>query len=650
MPIIAQAQRGVIHPNSRRDQRTWTWSWTSRPTETASLPVPDSAPNRIAAFLTKVANDMPALASAYFDQTGAIQRMEWTDSLGLQRRSLDMLNTPAMSAAPAFGWPTEPPWMMGPRTPTPTREWLDSLAGLWPHIDPKLQAQFLFDINGSPFLEALLDHIAQAPADPAVSTIVDAWERIAHQPRFVEAPDAAYLISTARLASALRALARGDTAGALRPLREAATIETISASDYAVHGTFEAGLMYARLAEARRDTAQWFYALTLLRLRHSPTFGDPQAFLNDALLRDMYQRLTASGRPAPDLLPERLADDPRPRTPLSYDAYLDRQWAALFDRLPRYHAGLASRDMMARAKRLVVIEYTSSLGCGGCWQEDRELSAIERRYGDAHVLPLSFRAPGGDGPITGIGEDTERWYYEWYPRTGVAGSDTLHHGVTMQVYRSPRGDTLMGYRIDGQNRVQSKPVGSYLTRLRQAIDTEFARPSEARIRVEARREGARLHVTSNVDHVPPSRRVALRLLLVRDTVWLYSGHVRRLMFNTVMAVSHSDTLSMGLRIPPNGGAIQYTFDLARLQQGILAQRTTEGWAHFYGTVYWGTPEWQNDRARLIESRDGAIYRYPDPRDWRIDWSHVFLVAIVQDLDSGDMLDAVRLPLHLTSGT
>jgi hypothetical protein len=472
------------------------------------------------------------------------------------------------------------------------------------------------------------------------------------------------------VASAVLALAHGDTTAALPLLREAAEIETISRADYAVEGTDEATVMFTQLAEARHDTTQWLLGLTLQRLRHPPGWGNQSAFLTDALLRDVYSQMTATGRPVPDISPDRLVNDPVPRVPgtfpVSYETYLDRQWTALFDRHPRYllpryaephdTGGRRASSFSASATRTVVLEYTSNLNCGGCWHEDRELSAIAQRYGPDRVLPLSFRSPGADGPVTGLADDLERWYYEWYPEPGVAGGDTLHHGVPRQIYQTAAGDTLIGYRIDGQQRMHTLPPAhrteTYMTALAQATDRELTRPPEARVQVETQQHGHTLNVTSWVDSLRGvHHRVALRLLLVRDTVWLRSGHVRRLLFNTVLAMSHSDSLSMGLCVlmhPTETVPIHYAFDLARLQQGILAQRTTDGWGRFYATVYWGSRESARDYPRLIGERNSAIARFSDPRDWQIDWTHVYLVAIVQDLDTGDMLQALRVPLHLTA--
>jgi len=652
IPHMAHGQRGAIHAVARISHVANTSALHENTGYTDST----SRDARLDAFFERLAADVPHLLAVVLDTTHADSRAPESQAHDVHARRLSRFGDPRVTN-PRLGWEH---WARHQARMTwPSAVWLDSVRAAWPALEPDLRVMMV--LTGSAFLPAFIDYLSTHPTQRGVDHLETAYRAAIGSPAVwaahgstdaLAAVHTAELIASSRLVTGMLALARGDTTGAMTALWDAATVEIVTTADGAA-SSVPAATVFTALAEARRDTVQWILGLTLQRLRHPPTYWDTQDFLTDALLQDVYRAFTATGRSVPDLAPTLLRSDPPPMTPPSFQAYLDRQWTALFDRLPMY--AVADRPEPAAAetaRRLVIMEYGSSLSCCGCWTEDRAMSALERHYGADHLLPLSYRMPGEDGPIMTLADPSaNQRYVEWYPWDGASGNDTVHHGIPRQVYRGARGELLDGVRIDGEPRIPKRPglPHSFKDAYANAIDRELQRPPEAHLRVRAEQQWSTLTVTTFVDSLSlPRSRVALRLMLVRDTVRLNSGTVRRLMFNTVFAVSHSDGLSLGLPLPVNAAdAVHYTFDLAALERGIAGQRTTETWRTFLAqNDFWRTQD-LDVAARAIEERNGAFVKFPDPRDWQVDWSHVFLVALAQDLDTGDILQALRMPLQLS---
>jgi hypothetical protein len=124
----------------------------------------------------------------------------------------------------------------------------------------------------------------------------------------------------------------------------------------------------------------------------------------------------------------------------------------------------------------------------------------------------------------------------------------------------------------------------------------------------------------------PHRTLALRVVLFADTVWKRGGNARRIYTNVVQDAAHNDTLSLGL--PLQGSlptTISHAFDLAAIQAARTAERDDE---------------FVVNATNLASVGMGTTF--PDPRDWQLDRSRLHLVAFVQDLDTGEVLNAVRM--------
>jgi len=541
-------------------------------------------------------------------------------------------------------------------------QWLDSLRVLWPHLDPSTRATLLVRDEGSGILlPVLLECLEQGVGTQAIASIATTLETTA-QHAFAPNVEVGSLLGTGLLVRGAVALAQRDTVAAMAALWPAAAVQTLTRTTTTVPSTLPAARLLVTLATARHDTLALLRGLTLLRLQQPLNFAG-ESYIADALLHDVYPAVAATGQPMPDILPPGAhhADLPPATTPLTLDGYLDRQWGLLFDRSVT-DLGHVSPVVAAKASqthRVVVIEYESSLGCGGCWFEDRFMSAMARRYNSVSVIPLSIRANGADGPITGLEQDHSGWYWAWYPLDTTAKPlPLIPFAATL---RSASGAELnSSYLVNGHG-VSTVPVPGTTPVLRGALDTvphpgrhanmiatidsALQQSPEAQLRVTTAVQRApgsvQLHVTTRVDAgTHPRANLAVRLMLVRDTVWLRSGSLRRLMFNPVLSMSHTPALPLGLPLPAQEKVpVDYTFDLTAIQRGITAQRTSDGWQRWSDAHQFGMDG--------TSQRDNTLMTYPDPRDWQIDWSHVFLVALVQDVHTSDILQAVRVPLGLS---
>jgi len=526
----------------------------------------------------------------------------------------------------------------------PTAQWLDSLRMLWPATHTDARTQWLFGWNAVDRLlaPALVRLGESATRDSAIQ---EALLGFVHQLQQAAAriPRYDHAEGLGAAASAIRASvqeARGDTVAAIQSWLEVARFpRTFLARALAQEHAID-------YAVARHDTVAWFAALTFRKLE--TRWGIPQDLeanaarlrADDEQLAALYRAYTSTRGSMPDVVPTRLTSNPLPNGLLSLDAYLDRQWIGLYDRnFPIVRA----KPPTIHPSRLVIVEYTSWPGCSGCWDEDRGLQPLTRRYSADQVLPLSYP---WDEPTGCQTDSTVQRFFAWYPSrypvTSNLGFRGLSARIPVRTLVTAQGDTLSGaFFVNGRSvpndpRSVFPPDGfSKYNRAVAAIDSELTRWPTASMRLQVHTDSDKVTATVHLDSIQKSHRnLAIRIVLFEDTVWIHTGTIRRIYQNVVRGVAQNDTLSLGLPFPHALPAtISYTFDVGRMEQRLRAALDPMA------------------RRRSGESEEDAEFAsrwyrlsYSDPRDWTIRRSRLHVVAFVQDVETGEILQAVRKSL------
>jgi hypothetical protein len=578
---------------------------------------------RIASFLMELAVTLPTLAgdtdTLNEDQLYAqMNRTSQARYIGSQARDIALRD--------GSGW--------AGYAYTPLVPWIDSVAQTWQAADTFartawcLRKGISFTDNFGRALFQLTEHPEYLPA---IERVADASMTFAARTRNVERADA--FRSLGELLHGGVALARGDSIRAMQAFRATFQWPRTPSVKSAVQS-------FALLAQKRSSPSDRFVAQALLHL-----LRDPSVKLGGGgALRRLYHDMVAGGHAPPDIFPERMRHDPAPSYTMSLDAYLDRQWAGLFDRtIPIGH--IVTPPQSGGLSRLTIVEYATGIGCEGCWVEDIGLQSLARRYSSDQVLTLAWH---GHAPLATGSDQMEWWgrYNDWYPRlynASGAKSDPGTQRIPVQSLITLTGDTLTGAfaRVNGHGlprqseTVTVYPDVSLHQRVIPVIERERARAPDATLQmtVDTHHDSVTVHVA--VDSIRGIHRtLVMRIALFADTIWKRGGNDRRIYTNVVQDAAHDDTLELGL---PLGGrvpvALTYSFDLAEIQKSRWLER---------------------DRGLTTDSANLADmeYRmnYPDPRDWDIDRTRLHVAAFVQDLDTGDILQAVQAKVPIIEAT
>jgi len=443
------------------------------------------------------------------------------------------------------------------------------------------------------------------------------------------------MLSTGHALMGEIALAQDDTTRAIAELFATVRFPKTAIAEAAGHRLVE-------VAQSRMDTVFQIQALAAQKLLTD--YETEMRLFAVGRLQSLWDSYVAGHDSVPDFLPASAM--PNARATKSLDVYLDRHWSALYDW--DFPVAPAPASLLQQSSRVVVVEHSTGAGCHGCWWDDRALWPLTRRYPANRVVLLTYgrEAPLG---IKGTEDLDSLWtrYDAWYP--------TIGGGITWRTQRSARisfqsrigakGDTLGGWPIDG---LRGEPVGTELNyrwlelegfqRNSARVDHELTRAPDADLRVMASWPQQNGHVDR--DHIQASVRIdsiashvrasghplAVRMVLYEDTVWIHTNTIRRIYLNVVREATQNDTLSLGLPVPPAvPAAVDYTFDVGAVER--LMQRV------------------RDDPKGLIQSARGDYYGdlpalwHPDPRDLRIDRSRLYVIAMIQDLTTGEILQA-----------
>lgn len=600
----------------------------------AISPVPDSARASadIEQFVIAVTQALPVL----------IQRDTLFHGVDTQAKSQAVLRLLGLGNRNTFGYALR----------ADDLERLRNARELWNVADTDAQATWLLENYGLALtITPLFVRLSSEPRLwSSLDRCVDMMMLAAGNARNYET--AQQLTASTNILRGALAVARHDTVEAMRAFLNAARVPRQG-------GVQWAAAQAVALAIARHDTTELVLALTLQRLQ----VIDSTRRNIDTQLRALYERYTAAHGTPPDAVPARLRADHLSSEVLSYDSYLDRQWTGLYQRT--FTVVPAVLSPATPTDRLVVVEYGTDITCGGCWVDDAAFQPLTRRYPADRVLPLAYH---DTPPVVGVGEQmTERFriWYPWYwPDT--TGKGTFRHQrrptLPYAIVTTPTRDTLFASDfVDGhvlpyaktetghgwnhtsffeESMARGEPMYRGAVTL---VDQELMRPPLARLRLVPHVTDDRAIVTIYVDSVErTSHRLALRLQLFQDTVWLHSGTERRIYQNVVRAVAQNDTMPLGIPLAPDVAThpaiLSYTFDLGAIEAGIRGGRDAQ-WIM--------THDPDGDYAdRAIAAHYAARYRktFDDDRDWTLDRSRLHVVAFIQDLETGDILQAVQAKL------
>jgi len=610
--------------------------------------IPDSVPAaRVAAFLHDLVHRFPLLNERYERMTYGNRDAELDSA---EKATRDQLISWG-SHAPAYTIDGRAHVMA--QSPADMRHdsvlrskialipWLDSLGAMWSasRRSDDARAVWLFDYGGLNVLTPTLLRLAteRALPEPVLQDVVDATFQAARRATTREQID--QFNGLGHLLTGAMQITRGDTTRAVKSLRIAACLSTSLASPSAVR-------LWTTLARTQHDTAQLLMSTTVQLLETG--WELPRKMALAAQLDTIYRRYVATQGVPPDIANAAGTGLPPARTSMTLDAYLDREFTILYEReFPVEHMqgggdmASSTADAPRDSHRLVVVEYLTGVFCEGCWHEDRAFQALSRRYHPEDVVTIAYHY---DLPIRREEDSVGERFRQWYPGLGTlrytrTGRSTI---IPTRTIITPAGDTLDGVGwVDGF--APGGPV--HWTERRERfwhanavtlIERERARVPELSMRQDVTVEQDSLHVFVHFDSIPnrAGHQLALRMVLLQDTVHIRGGTIRRLYLNVVRAEARSSALPLGVPLAPSrtAASVAYVFDLGQITAQVAAMQHPP--ASYFAQA--------SDPKTAAESyRTSYTNLFPDSRDWQMDRSRLHVVTFVQDLETGEVLQAVR---------
>jgi hypothetical protein len=156
------------------------------------------------------------------------------------------------------------------------------------------------------------------------------------------------------------------------------------------------------------------------------------------------------------------------------------------------------------------------------------------------------------------------------------------------------------------------------------------------------RTGNRVKAAVKVDSIVGERnRLSVRIVLYEDTVRVRGGTNRRVYTNVVRRAAGNKDHSLGLPISESSpSTTAWTFDLAEIQRTFLVGYDPKKALPYVDSAA---------RSESIKLYKEWSDRFPDVNDWKMDLSHLHIVAFVQDLDTGEILQGAELKVPRSDG-
>jgi hypothetical protein len=254
-------------------------------------------------------------------------------------------------------------------------------------------------------------------------------------------------------------------------------------------------------------------------------------------------------------------------------------------------------------------------------------------------------------PLANLADSAWQRFYAWYPYPKPLSIDLgfgrkdLGPVMSRRSLVSATGDTLSGdvlwTWIDGRRMPfyhDSLLVDKSIAR----VDSILATPPDAFVDLDVTREAGRIDVAIAVDSLRGSHQsVALRIVLFEDSVRVRGGTKRRVHLNVARSIARSEQYPLGLPISATEPSRStYRFDLDEIQRQLERVRDPRTFHEFtFGRDH------EFDPRDSISLAGEYLGQFPDSRDWKMNTARLYVLAFVQDLETGEVLQGsfVRVP-------
>ncbi len=238
-----------------------------------------------------------------------------------------------------------------------------------------------------------------------------------------------------------------------------------------------------------------------------------------------------------------------------------------------------------KSQRAVLVELFTGANCPPCVAADLAFDGLLRTYAPRDVVLVQYHLhiPSPD-PLTNRDAERRGRYY------GVAGTPSLHI------------DGREGPRVGGSRDMARETYLRLLGGLAEELETEAAGTLE----VTAARQGEKIEITAEAGGQARRGAPRLRLLLVEDLVRYLGGNGQRLHHHVVRTFPGGVD---GTPVSDGKARQQVTIDLAELRKSLRGELAEHG-----------------------AFREG---------DWPLALRHLKVVALVQDDDSKDVVQAAQ---------
>jgi len=294
-------------------------------------------------------------------------------------------------------------------------------------------------------------------------------------------------------------------------------------------------------------------------------------------------------------------------------------------------------DSTAWTGRVVVGEYFTGVYCGFCQPRERAFDALIQRYPSTAFIALAYHFPPSV-PLANPSDSLLERVEAWYGKPGEDSTEGLFGWRSGQEW----DDWIDGLGTSSDNCDNPGCPTLYGT-MAKAIDADLHKEPEAVLHAEATPRGGKVVAKVQVTSLSPSNRdVYVRMLVVEDTVRLEIADSSRIgnvgydpkqdrldHYMVVRAASRSKNYSLGTLLHGNG-TVSYTFDMGKLGEQLLRNRK----------IALNVKDTNNMR----ENRKWGA-EFISKRNWIMEPARLHLVALVQDVHTGSVLQARMIPVE-----
>jgi len=308
------------------------------------------------------------------------------------------------------------------------------------------------------------------------------------------------------------------------------------------------------------------------------------------------------------------------------------------------------------AGRLIIGEYGTGSACAICKFLDEAVDGLSRRYPATQFIGLSYHMDYDrfmSDPADSVLYRKDRWYggngtyCENATDKTWGGQVPLPCNMWIWITIGGRGSIPDPFYPSLGKSISLTDPGVvdtlsqfFYNRMAAGIDSELLRAPEAFFHVQTTVRGGKINIGVKVDSLKGNHpQLVLRLLLVEDTLTLHPSALvdtttpvwalNREQYMLVYATAHTPALALGVPLP-GPGTMKYTFDVAAIQRRLLSI--------YHGDMTWVNPIYKKEWVQEEKAR------FPSERDWRLNPMRLHVIAMIQDLQSGEILQASMVPV------